>query len=114
MLIIVPDDDTTQDERLSVMQAWLNDPRFGPGFQTLCDFSGATSTPTLPELVEIVDVIKQNANVIGRKRVAIVTSRPLIFGVARQFGALAPGSVLTVQIFKDRDTAFVWLNAPPE
>jgi hypothetical protein len=31
------------------------------------------------------------------------------FGVARQFGALAPGEFLTVRVFKDRDTALAWL-----
>ena len=33
----------------------------------------------------------------------------MTFGVARQFGALAPGEFLTVQVFKDRDAALAWL-----
>jgi hypothetical protein len=70
------------------------------------------STPTLPELVEIVDVIKQHADLIGRKKLAIVTSQLTSFGVARQFGALAPGSLLTVQVFKERHAALAWLNSP--
>jgi hypothetical protein len=45
---------------------------------------------------------------------AIVTSRPVTFGVARQFGALAPGTLLTVQVFKDRHAALAWLTEPSE
>lgn len=65
--------------------------------------------PTLTELEEIVARMRRNASAIGQKRIAIVTARPASFGVARQFGALAPGAFLTVQVFKDREAALAWL-----
>jgi hypothetical protein len=114
MLTVVCVGETTQPERLEAMRAWLNDPAFRPGLQTLCDFTAATSIPTLPELNEIAGFIRSHAAAIGRKKMAIVTSRPLTYGVARQFGALAPGGLLTVQVFKDRDEALAWLAQPSD
>jgi hypothetical protein len=114
MLIVIADGESTQQERLEAIQKWINDPAFRPGLQTLCDFTTALSIPTLPELDEIVGLIRRHASAIGRKKLAVVTSRPVTFGVARQFGALAPGGVLTVQVFRDRDVALAWLREPSE
>lgn len=109
MLFIVAEGEIGQPERMAAMKAWLTDPEFRPGMNTLADFTGATNVPTLQELEEIVDHIRRNVAVIGQKKIAIVTARPVIFGVARQFGALAPGAV-TVQVFRDRDAALAWLS----
>jgi hypothetical protein len=71
-----------------------------------------TDEITLAELEHIVGLIRQHANEIGRKKIAIITGRPVAFGVARQFSALAPGG-LTVQVFKDREAAVAWLAQGP-
>ena len=113
MLFIVAEGETMQAERLAAMQAWLNDPDFRPGLPTLADFSEAADVPTLAELEEVVAHIRRNADAIGQKKIAIVTTRALSFGVARQFGALAPGGLLTVRVFKDRDAALAWLAEGP-
>jgi hypothetical protein len=113
MLFIVAEGESTHAERLTAMQAWLNDPDFRPGLQTLADFSEATNVPTLPELEEITAHIRRHADTIGQKKIAIVSTRPVTFGVARQFGALAPGDLLTVRVFKDRDQALAWLAEGP-
>ena len=112
-LFIVAEGDITQAERLAAMQAWLNDRDFRPGLHTLADFSDATNVPSLPELEEIAAFIRRHAKRIGRIKIAIVTKRPVTFGVARQFGALAPGDLLTVQVFRDRDEALAWLAEGP-
>lgn len=112
MLFVVAEGESTQAERMAAMQRWLSDPDFRPGLQTLADFSQATNVPSLSELEEIVEHIRRHASVIGQKKIAIVTSRPVTFGVARQFGALAPG-LMTVQVFKDRDAALAWLAEGP-
>jgi SpoIIAA-like len=109
MLFIEADGETTQAERLEAMQAWISDPDFRPGLQTLADFSESTNVPTLAELQEIVDYMRRYATTIGQKRIAMVTSRAVSFGVARQFGALTPGAFLTIQVFKDRESALAWL-----
>ena len=109
MLFVTAVGETNQPERLEIMQAWMRDPDFRPGLQTLADFSDSSNVPTLGELEEIVGIMRRNASAIGQKKIAIVTTRPVSFGVARQFGALAPGGFLTVRVFKDRDAALAWL-----
>jgi hypothetical protein len=108
-LFIVAEGEIGQAERLTAIEAWLTDPDFRPGLHTLADFSDATNVPSLPELEEIAAFIRRYAKRIGQVKIAIVTKRPVTFGVARQFGALAPGEFLTVRVFKDRDEALAWL-----
>jgi hypothetical protein len=109
MLFIEAEGETTQAARLQAMQAWIRDPEFRSGLQTLADFSESITVPTLADLEEVVAYMRRYATTIGQKRIAIVTSRPVSFGVARQFGALAPGAFLTVRVFKDRESALTWL-----
>jgi hypothetical protein len=63
----------------------LRDPAFRPGLKTLCDFSATTSTPTMPELREIVRLVDRHAAKIGKKKLALIATRAVTFGVARQF-----------------------------
>ncbi len=114
MLFVVAEGETTQAERLAAMQAWLSDPEFRPGLQTLADFSESENVPTLAELEEIVGYMRKNAGTIGQKKIAIITNRPVSFGWERKFGWLEPGGCLTVQVFKGRDTALAWLADWPE
>jgi hypothetical protein len=109
LLFVVGEGEVSQAERLAAMQSWMKDPEFRPGLQTLADFSESENVPTLAELEEIVTYIKRHASAIGQVKIAMVTNRAVTFGVARQFGALAPGGFLTVQMFKDRDAALAWL-----
>jgi hypothetical protein len=103
-----------QGERLAAIRAWLADRAFRPGLKTLCDFSGALSAPTLPELLEIIALIEANAARIGAKKLAMVTARAMTFGVARQFQALAAAAcgALDVHVFTDRAEAIEWLSPP--
>lgn len=110
MIVVVGVGETTQAERFQAMQAWMNDPAFRPGLQILCDFSAATTPPTLAELNEIVNFVKRHAAAIGRKKVAVVTADPVTFGAARQFQALSHSGPHTVQVFKDRESALGWLR----
>jgi len=107
----------TQPERLRTFHAWLNDPAFRPGLDAFCDFSDTESTPTLAHLRELLGVIDKNAAAIGQSRLAILTSKPITFGVARVFEALAgvEGAPIQVKVFFDRDKAWQWLRplSPP-
>lgn len=109
MLFVEAEGETTQAERLEAMHAWVSDPAFRPGLHTLADFSESTNVPTLVELEEIVAFMRRYATTIGQIRIAVVAARAVSFGVARQFGALAPGGFVTVQVFKDRESALAWL-----
>ena len=110
MLLIVGEGFITQSERLEAMEAWLRDPDFRPGLNTLCDFSAATSTPTMKELREIVAIIDEHAEAIGKKKLAMIAPKPVTLWVARQFQNLADVGPLDVEVFQDRRTALGWLN----
>lgn len=110
MLMIVGEGFITQPERIEAIEAWLRDPGCRPGLKTLCDFAEATSTPTMRELREIVALVDQRAPAIGKKKLAVVATRPVTFGVARQFQTLADFGPLGVEVFKDRGTALGWLH----
>ena len=110
MLFVFGEGAITQNERLDAMRAWLRDPAYRPGLNTLCDFSATTSTPKLMELKEIIWVIRRNADLIGRKKLALVAAGPATYAVARQFRAFVDPSPLDVNVFKDRQTARAWLR----
>jgi hypothetical protein len=114
MLIVAAEGAVTQDERLSTMRRWLSDPAYEPGMSTLCDFSASTSTPTLKELQEIVAFIGRHADLIGKKKLAVVAARTLTFGVARQFQALTDSGPLEVKVFTTRSDAVEWLQGGHE
>ena len=110
MLHVVGEGEITQAERLETMRSWLSHPDFRLGLDTLCDFSDATSAPDSAELSEIVALIKERAASIGNKKLAMIATRPITFGSARQFQALTRSSPLHVQVFEDRETALTWLR----
>jgi hypothetical protein len=112
LLFVVMSGVLTPAERMHTMLAWINDPDFRPGLDTFCDLTESKSTPDLAELREIVATISEHAPRIGPKKVAMLTSRPITFGVARVFEALAEveDTPLQVKVFNDRSAAWAWLR----
>ena len=110
MLLVAGEGAISQSERLEAMRGWLGHPDFRPGLNTLCDFSAATSTPTMAELREMVALIDRNAKRIGKKKLAVIATQPVTFGVARQFQTLTDSGPLKVSVFKDRRAALGWLH----
>ena len=110
MLLVVGEGTITQPERIAAMGAWLRDPDYRPGLNTLCDFSDASSTPTMAELQEIVALVDRHAAAIGKKKLAVIATKPITFGVARQFQTLADCGPLDVGVFRDRRAALGWLR----
>lgn len=110
LLIVIGEGSITQAERIEAINGWLRDPAFRPGLNTLCDFSATTSTPTMPELRQIVALVDRYATTIGKKKLAVIATRAVTFGVARQFQVLADSGPLNVSVFKDRRAALGWLH----
>ncbi len=110
MLLVVGEGTISQAERIEAISGWLRHPEFRQGLNTLCDFSAATSTPTIAELREIVSLVDRHAKRIGKKKVAVIATQPVTFGVARQFQTLAESGPLNVSVFKDRRAALGWLH----
>ena len=112
MLWVFGDGTITQPERIAAIQAWMSDEAFRPGLNTLCDFSGAVSVPTLDELRHIVTFVEEHAEEVGRKKLALVTARPFAAAVAHQFQMLATSTPLTVGVFGTRRDALEWIQQP--
>jgi len=110
MLVVVGEGVISHSDRLEAIRAWLRDPGFRPGLNTLCDFSAATTTPTMKELREIASIIEQYGAAIGKKKLAVIATRPVTFGVARQFQTLVDSGPLDVGVFTDRRAALGWLR----
>jgi hypothetical protein len=110
LLLVIAEGHVTQDERLDAMKAWLSDPLFRSGLKTFCDFSNASSTPTLTELGTIVEFIQRHATSIGRPKPAVLAPKVVTFGVARHFQGMIEGEPLAVRVFTDRQAAWEWLD----
>ena len=110
MLLVVGEGTITQPERIAAMCEWRRDPDYRPGLNTLCDFSDATSTPTIADLREIISIVDLHAAAIGKKKLAVIATKPVTFGVACQFQTLADCGPLDVAVFKDRRAALGWLR----
>jgi hypothetical protein len=89
----------TQAEYVDGLMSWMIDPLFRPGLDGLCDFTAAESTPTMADLRELVDLVVRHTAYVGRVKVAIIASKPITFGVAREFVSLAEAAHFEVQLF---------------
>ena len=102
----------TQQERVLTMLAWLQDPAYEGCLDALFDISAARSTPKLAELRELIGILERHLPGRGPRRLAIVTSKPITFAVARIFGDLIQIErvPLEVKVFLDREKAWSWLR----
>ena len=110
LMFLTAEGEVTQAERVETMRAWMADPKFRPGLNTLFDVSQSTSTPSLNELKELIGLVARQSAAIGKIKLAIFASRAITFGVARQFATLADPGPLEVQVFGSRDDALAWLH----
>ena len=104
----------TQADRMAAIRAWMGDPAYRPGLDTLFDVSPCPTTPDLTQLQEIATFIDKRAASVGRKKLAIVAATPFVFGVARQFQALADAGPITVNVCTSRRQAMEWLRPATE
>lgn len=107
----------TQRERIRALLAWMQDADYARCSDAILDVTAAKSTPKIGELRELIALLKQQMPVHGPRRLAIVTSRPITFVVARAFENLVSfrGIPLQVRVFMDLGRAWAWLrpDSPP-
>jgi hypothetical protein len=94
------------------MMAWLRDPQYECCSGALFDVAAAESTPTVRELRELIAVLEQQMPPNGPRQLAVVTSKPITFVVARIFENLLQLKrvPLQVRVFMDHDQAWSWLR----
>jgi hypothetical protein len=102
----------TQPERIRALLAWLRDPQYERCTHALIDFAGTQSTPRVRDLRELVTIFTQHMPVGGPGWVAIVTSRPITFVMARMFEHLIRSEELPleVKVFMSLNRAWTWLR----
>jgi hypothetical protein len=107
----------TQRQRMSAMLAWLREPQYECCRDALIDFTDVTTTPKVAELRELIAMLKQEMPPRGPRRLAMVTSKPITFAVARTFGHLVRSQNLPfeVKVFMNLGRAWTWLrpDEPP-
>jgi len=108
---------TTQRERMSAMLAWLREPEYVNCTDAFIDFTDVTAAPKVGELRELIAMLKQQMPPCGPRRLAMVTSKPITFAIARTFGQLvrSRGLPFEVKVFMSPSHAWTWLRpgAPP-
>ncbi len=91
----------TQTERIETMLMWLSDPAYELCTSALLDVADAQSTPRLAELRQTIALLQQRLPPGGPRRLAIVTSKPITFAVARVFEQL-----MRLKGYRSRSGAF--------
>jgi hypothetical protein len=90
----------TQRERMGAMLAWLRDPQYEACTEALIDLAGVKTTPKIAEMRELIAMLKQQMPARGPRRLAMVTSRPITFAVARTFEPLTESTVIAPQALR--------------
>jgi hypothetical protein len=85
------------------------DPLFRPGLAVLADCRAVTAVPTFAEIRIVATAQTQTPSVLRPRRAAVVVTTAWLFGIARQFGALAERTGVRVMPFYDEAEARGWL-----
>ena len=110
--------DSGVDERISTIDAILEDPAYRSGMGLIYDVRRRTSVPEAVEVQQTVSYLASRGKEIGRSRWALVVNTEAGFGMGRMAGALlestsatrAPGSMLTGRVFRDLADAEAWVR----
>ena len=101
--------DVTSAEILDYYLAVASDPTLRPGLAVLADARTVTGVPPFTELIALANA-KPNAPPDLRPTcAAVVVSAGWLFGIIRQFAALAERGGIRVVPFYDIDEARAWL-----
>ena len=102
----------TQQQWIHTMVAWLRDPQYECCRDAFADVAGVESRPKVSELRELLAIFMQNMPVQGPGRLAIVTSSPITFAIARVFERLVwlQDVPLEVRVFMNLERAWTWLR----
>ena len=101
----------TDDELVAHKQNLLRDPAFKPGMVELSDVRGVERLEVTPEGIRRF-VVQDSADADRLRcfKLAIVASQDVVFGMARMYEMSTGANSLSVNVFRDMDTARVWLG----
>lgn len=102
--------DVTSDEILEYYATVAADPALRPGLSIFADCRAVTSVPPFPELSAVANAQPRSPADLRPRRAAVLVSSSYLYGIVRQFGALAERGDILVVPFYDRDEAQQWLS----
>ena len=108
--------DLTLDYILAVLTRIYADPKFGPGFDQLCDLGDADvnleghSGPRFTEAISAAGA--RDAGRIAGGRLALVTRKPHIYGLLRMLETISDEVPIEIGVFWHREAAEGWLSRP--
>lgn len=102
----------TDDTLLSGYAKIYADPLWAPGFSELADLrDGDLTGVTSGGLTKLAHGIASLLDGVESKS-AVLVSNDLGYGLARMYDVFAHESAETVQVFRDPEPAFAWLDLP--
>ena len=101
--------DVTSDEIFDYYAAVAADPALRPGLSIFADCRSVTSVPPFPELNAVANAQARAPADVRPRRAAVLVSSSWLFGIIRQFAALAEGGGIQVVPFYNHDEAHQWL-----
>ena len=100
----------TGAELFAYYAALAADPAVRPGLAVLADCRDVTTGPSFTEMVAIANAKGLLPDDLRPTRAAVLVSRSLIFGIVRQFAALADRVGIRVMPFYESEEAHAWLG----
>lgn len=98
------------EEVIAVLRAMAADPAYRPAMPQLVDMRCVTQPTSLADLKRVADAIERMRPEFAGARWAVLVAKSAVFGVARQFGALAERAGVDVVPFFDPAHAHEWLG----
>jgi hypothetical protein len=100
----------TAAEILGYYAALAADPNVQPGLVVLADCRDVTSGPAFTELIGVANAKGLLPDHLRPTRAAVIVSKSWLFGIVRQFAALADRVGIRVMPFYDSDEALAWIR----
>jgi hypothetical protein len=104
----------TAGEMLAYYAALAVDPALQPGLGVLADCREVTAVPSLPEVSMVANARARIPLDMRPTRAAVVVTAAWLYGIVRQFGALAERGGIRVVPFYEIDEAYRWLASECE
>jgi hypothetical protein len=101
-------------EWMAILEAINNDVNLRAGMNRHYDYREAEGAPSKEETFDQVRYFGGMDETLGPRKVAIVASQLITFGMSRMYGTLRDGSSADIRQFKTIDEAAAWLELPPE
>jgi len=105
----------TPDEVLIAWRKLIREPGYDPGRNGIVDLTAAERIEFSFLTVSTINALMQGVDALRvPQRVAVVAPRDELFGVGRMYAQVRTTDHREVEVFRDRDSAMLWLASANE